>query len=117
MAFVPTPEYTKWRNLWWWIAGTGAAIAAAYLIYQPIFHQEVPRQWAFPGILVAWGFIAVAIWLDFAKVRPARERAMVASALAGGKPAKQPARAEKNATSVASQEDSSNTSDSSDTDE
>jgi hypothetical protein len=67
--FVATPEYTKWRNRWWWLLGVATVLAIAYF---PLYKMGAPKPVAYATIIGAYVFLGVGAWIDFKKVRPLR---------------------------------------------
>ncbi len=74
-----TPEYRKWRRVWWAALGGSAACAllflgADYLARQGIF--EMPPGVRFGLLAVCYVFLGIGMYVDWRKVRPAREAAI-----------------------------------------
>ena len=67
--FVGTPEYKKWRNIWWGLLGTATVVAVAYW---PLFQFKAPLPVSYTAIGIAYALLAASIWVDFKKVRPLR---------------------------------------------
>ncbi len=71
-AVPMTPEYRKWRNVWWGALGISAACAIGYLLARRYFNPAIGL-----GVLVAcYVFLGIAFYVDWRKVRPAREAAI-----------------------------------------
>lgn len=66
----PTPEYKKLRRVWWGLIGASIALSTgAWWMWKYIDDQRIGT-----GVLVAgYACIAVAIWIDWSKLRPLRQ--------------------------------------------
>lgn len=71
-AVPQTPEYRKWRNVWWATLGASAACALIYLALA----KSIPAQAKFALLLGCYVFLGIGMYLDWRKVRPAREAAL-----------------------------------------
>jgi len=66
--YPDTPEYKRWRKIYWVLIGIGIVIIAITFILQ----TNVPDAAALWGMLMvaAYAFVIGAIVLDFVKIRP-----------------------------------------------
>jgi hypothetical protein len=72
-----TPEYKKWRNLWWWMLGGSAGCAVLYLGLDYLLGRNAVPPFAKLGLLLAcYVFLGIGMYVDWKKVRPAREAAI-----------------------------------------
>jgi hypothetical protein len=72
-AVPMTPEYRKWRNVWW--ASLGASAVSA-LLYVLISKQPVPQGAKVGLLVVCYVFLGIGMYVDWRRVRPARHAAM-----------------------------------------
>jgi hypothetical protein len=88
-----TPEYRKWRRIWWWSLGAGVAFVTASLLLQYV----IRAQGAFRGVSIvliaaSYSALIVAFFVDYRKLRPMRkdflDSAKTGKADKGGKAAK-----------------------------
>jgi hypothetical protein len=75
---VPTsPEYRKWRNIWWACLGVGFALALVSGIAFLVLPQGTVARPVLNGILfVCYGFLIASMFIDYKRVRPARDAAI-----------------------------------------
>jgi hypothetical protein len=66
----PTPEYRKLRYIWWGLIGMSVALSSAAWF---IWRDPSARNLGMGVLVVGYGFIAAAIWLDWSKLRPLRQ--------------------------------------------
>jgi len=65
-----TPEYKKWRRIWWACLGVAVAFTtASFFVMPPRGNQQ---QLGIILLGVGYGAIAVALFLDFTKLRKLR---------------------------------------------
>jgi hypothetical protein len=88
-----TPEYKKWRRVWWWSLGAGVAFVTASLLLQYVVHAEgVLRGVSVALIAASYAALIVAFFVDYRKLRPLRkdfiDSAKTGKAAKGGKSAK-----------------------------
>ena len=72
-AVPMTPEYRKWRNVWWGMLGGSAGCA---LLYLAVAKQPVPSGAKFGILIACYIFLGIGMYVDWRKVRPARHAAM-----------------------------------------
>ncbi len=72
-GFTVTPEYRKWRNVWWVCLGVSLLAALAYLL---LGTKGLTTQGKFALLIVCYVFLGVGMYIDWRKVRPARQAAM-----------------------------------------
>ena len=71
-----TPEYRRWRRLWWWSLGIGflfVAISFAIQYLSPFKDQPWSHTAGFIILGLAYGGIIVALFIDWRKMRPLRQ--------------------------------------------
>jgi hypothetical protein len=68
-----TPEYKKWRRVWWWSLGAGVLFVTASLVLQYVLHAEgALRSVSIALIIASYAALIVAFFVDFRKLRPLR---------------------------------------------
>lgn len=72
-AVPMTPEYRKWRNVWWGALGASAGCA---LLYLAVAKQPIPSSAKFGVLIACYIFLGIGMYVDWRKVRPARHAAM-----------------------------------------
>jgi hypothetical protein len=78
-----SPEYKKWRRVWWWSLGAGVAFVTASLLLQYVVRAEgVLRGVSVVFIAASYAALIVAFFVDYRKLRPLRKD-MLESAKAG----------------------------------
>lgn len=69
-----SPEYKKWRRVWWWSLGAGVAFVTASLVLQYVVHAEgVLRGVSVVLIAASYAALIVAFFVDYRKLRPLRK--------------------------------------------
>lgn len=63
-----TPEYKMWRRRYWLLMAAGIVAVILSWVFQ-MFFQELSLLWIV-FMVMAYGFIALAFFVDFKKVRP-----------------------------------------------
>ncbi len=78
-AVPMTPEYRKWRNMWWGALGASATCAILYLVV----NSKAVRGAIGPApglkfglLIVCYIFLGIGMYVDWKKVRPARDAAI-----------------------------------------
>ncbi len=67
-----TPEYRKWRNVWWGALGPRRRVRSSTSLWP----SSRSRPEAKFGLLIAcYIFLGIGMYVDWRKVRPARDAA------------------------------------------
>lgn len=67
----PVPEYKKWRRIWWIVIAISMVLAASSFLFWRDAESRRVGTWV---LAAAYAFIAAAIYIDMAKIRPIRQR-------------------------------------------
>jgi hypothetical protein len=78
-AVPVTPEYRKWRNIWWGALGASAGFALMYLALDVVLRKQgvaVPAELRVGLLVSCYICLGVGMYVDWRKVRPARHAAL-----------------------------------------